>query len=525
MGLRPSLGVGFWGQKQNYYLDLRGEHRGDGRDQQYEFRFDANRYIQVRTEIDRFIHRLDHDPLTALDVAKGSVVVRKDDLTPDAFYAPGRSEIRTEVTGVIPGLPFLTWRARHRSQLQHGDVQTRTMAKCANCHITTTTKRIDQRTHDLSGGLSLRFSHVSVDYDYLNRQFNERGATPLIQFDDAIHPVTLQKVFGNRVSYDSQQGLLPFSQVPDFRKSAHELRARVDLPKESRLSAAFVKSRGENKFTGLGTDATSWSSKFSMPLGKRLAFTARVKKLDVESDDVFVDIGEPVSVAGPQAGKTYTEAYPDFGQADFWRRSVANRTQVVTGADLAARLARFTTLRGGYQFKHVKRDNYEVEKSDTNRVFASFTTRRSGKNGSDWSARVRYTLEHTKDPFAYVKAALPPELQPNPSPGNPPSPLLGMQYFTMYRARQAHLTSAPNWSHALDPSVSWMPSPRASLTLHYRVRTETNNTLNFSDWERNMHMPGAELWVAPTDKFYFTLAYTFHNERSSSLFVLPAFDG
>jgi hypothetical protein len=189
-------------------------------------------------------------------------------------------------------------------------------------------------------------------------------------------------------------------------------------------------------------------------------------------------------------------------------------------------LARFTTVRAGYEFSQVKRDHYEVERTERNRVFASFSTRRMGKGSHHWSGRLRYVLENTRDPFAYRQAALSPVMQPFASPGSPsPSPLGGLQYFTMYAARQAHLTNVPNWSHAVEPSWTWMPSDRVSLSMHYRFRTEKNDTLNFSDWDRDSHMTGAELWIAPQSKLNFTFAYAFQNERSRSLFVLPAFDG
>ena len=95
----------------------------------------------------------------------------------------------------------------------------------------------------------------------------------------------------------------------------------------------------------------------------------------------------------------------------------------------------------------------------------------------------------------------------------------------MYAARQANLTNQPSRSHFFEPSFSWTPSARAALTLHYRTRIEKNDKLNFGDWSRDMHMPGAELWLAPLEKLNFTLAYTFQNDRSNTLFVLPAFDG
>lgn len=91
-GLRPSLGATFWGQKNGVFLDGGAEYRGDARDQQHYLRLDVNRYFRLKTTYDRFVYRLQHDPLDALDTAKGSVVVRHDDFSrgPTTFRAGAR---------------------------------------------------------------------------------------------------------------------------------------------------------------------------------------------------------------------------------------------------------------------------------------------------------------------------------------------------------------------------------------------------------------------------------------------------
>lgn len=523
-GLNPALGASIWLQKGFTFLDAFVDNRGDSRDQTYRLDLQLHRYLRLAAFYSKFLHRLDHDPLDYLDAAKGGPVVRHTDLAPGVEYAPAYSEGKTELHGVIPGWTALRFRAGLRTQYRHGGVQARTMSKCATCHIVGTTKNIGQRLYDVTAGLSLRLSHVSLDYDYLNRQFAEHEQAPLIQYDAAVHPVSGLPIFGNRVIYDQQQGLLPFSLVPDLRKSLHSLKLRFDLPREARLSAAATQSRVRNKYTGLGVDSWGWSSRFAIPLGERVQFTAQVRQLDYDADDVFVDLNEPVAIAGPQAGKTYSQAYPDFGAVDFWRYSLRSRNLIAARGELAFRLARLANLRGGYEFRRLKRDHYEVEKTEYNRLYATFSTRQKTASG-DWVARLSYRLELTRDPFVHLKAALPPALQPYPSPGTPPSPLAGLQYFVLYASRQANLTRFPTRSQFVEPVFTWSPNPRFSVNLHYRYRGEKNDDLNFSDWERQVHAPGIELWFAPWEKLDLTVAYDFQNERTATLFGIAVYDG
>jgi hypothetical protein len=132
-------------------------------------------------------------------------------------------------------------------------------------------------------------------------------------------------------------------------------------------------------------------------------------------------------------------------------------------------------------------------------------------------------LEQINDPFRYEHAAYQPVLQPFPSPGL--VPFTGTQYFTMYRARQATLTQYPTMANRVEPSFTWTPNAKISATVHYRFHHESNDQLNFSDWNRTVNAPGAEVWISPREKLNLTVAYTFHNERSNTLMVMPVYDG
>ncbi len=522
-GLRPSAGVEFWKQSGSVFFDGYGEWRGDARDQYYKVDVQATRYVRIRSHFMKYLHRLDHDPLLDLDTALGGPMVQHTDNDPHTLYKPGYEEARTDVEAVIPGATWLRLKGSHRTYLREGGVQHRTMSKCSTCHVTGNRQEIDQRSHELTGGVAIVTNKVTVDYEYYNRQFNDRALVNTILYDRAIHPVTQAPVFDARVQFDSLNGELPYLPTPPSRKARHSVRARAELPKESTLQAAFTSASTQNNFTGLKADSWGWNARYTIPVNKKMSFSVRAKQLDWEVDDVFVNVIEREAVAGPNTGNTYPEAYPDFGEASFTRFSSRNRNDISVRGELTTRLARFNTLRTGYQFAHRKRDHYEVEKTNTNSVYATYNRRIRETGSGDWSLRARYRFDHNDNPWLHRHAALPPVMQPFESPGN--APFGGVQYFEIYAARQADLTRFPKTSHFIEPSLTWMPNMKFSATLHYRYRQLENDDLNMSEWSRSVHMPGAELYFAPLERLSFTAAYMFHNERSETLFGIPVYDG
>lgn len=521
-GFRPVFGSNQWYSQGSWFFDFSAENRGDSRAQTYSLDADLNRRVRIRSSLDRFLHRLDNDPLSNLDAAKGTVIVRHDDNAPNRAFVPGRNELNTEVSGYLTS--WLSWRASHRFLQIHGETQTRALSKCANCHATAESTRIDQKMHDVSAGLTAKLGRrIAVHYDYSSRQFKEHGQRPTNTYDVAQHPQTLSRAFFNRVQFDgTTNGEMAYAYVPGFRKDTHDVKFTADLPAESRLVAQLIHASLLNTHVNTNLDVTAWSARYTLPLGERATLKAQFRRTDMDSDDVLIQLEEPANPTGvPQAGQTYAQAYPAFGSADFTRLSSINRQDITASGELGLRLARLTTLRGGYQFRSIRRDHFDVERTDRNRLYFLFNTRKA----KTWNARVRYTFDDIDEPFLHEKAALSPALQLTPSAGNPPSPLNGLQYFALYAARQANLTNQPTRSNFLEPSFSWTPNPHIALNLNYRTRLEKNTHLNYGTWSHNTYMPGAELWIAPSEKLNFTFSYQQQYDRNNTMYVLPAFDG
>ncbi len=519
-GGAPLLDLQLWGESGTTRYDVAGAFGGDQQSQRYWGRLDVNRYVKAMVSYTRLPRRLDHDPLTYVDGGQlPTFMVRHDDTDPGATYDFARGELDARLEFAVPAAPGLRLFASHRQEWRDGFHQSLTTSHCANCHVTSYTRQMNQRTRDTSAGLRFQLASGAVDYRFEHRAFVENAPGLTHTYDAAVHPASLADVFYNRVQYDMRDGALPFDTTPGLKKNTHVINASVGLPGDARVTGVFTRSSATNQDTDLGTTYTGGTGRLVVPLHDKLTLRGAFRHYDVESDSVFVDVIDTVVPAGPAAGKTYEEAYPTLGETSFLRESSASRSPTDFRLELAYRPVKGTTINVGYDWESIARDHFEVEKTTTQTIKLSGR----GRAGKALQWRVRFDRDWTTDPFAYEHAAIPAVLQPYPTPGAVPFP--GLQYFEMYRSRQASLTSFPTRAARFDPSVTWSPAPRVSITGHYRYRTASNDDLNFSTWDQASHTPGAEVSIAAGDRWSLMGGYTYQRERLETMFSTLAFVG
>jgi hypothetical protein len=515
-------GLQVWGERGTTRFDLFASHGGDARDQRYSADLGINRIVKAHVSYQRMPRRLDHDPLTYVDAASnigGTFVVGHTDTDPFAAYGFDYGELASRLEVALPRAPALRFYVAHSAQTRDGVRQSLTTSHCSTCHVVSYSRGMDQRTRDLAGGVKLLTSRVSVDYRLQGREFQERDGGLTHTYSRAVHPATLADVFLNRVQYDDRSGALPFDTTPSLERTSHVVKARVALPGQASASGNFTKSNTRNTDSDLETRYLGGSGRFVVPVGGRLTLRGSIRHYDIDSDGVFIDVLEPVSPAGPSAGRTYAEAYPTYGTPDFVRESSLSRSPTDVSLDLAWKPLRRTTLRAGYAWEQIRRDHFEVERTTTNTLILS--GRGTIRKGLQW--RARFDHDWTKDPFMYENAAVPAVLQPFASPAA--LPFTGLQYYEMYHSRQADLTAFPTRAARSDQSISWTPSPRVSLSAHYRWRGASNEDLSFSAWKRTGHAPGAEVWVAPAERWSLMAGYNYQRERLETMFTTLAFSG
>lgn len=507
-----------WGNSGSQFYDVGVYFNGNDRDQRYDALLDFNRNVLFEGYFQRMPHRLDNDPLTYLDAGFDTFVVRNTHTAPDAEYGIARSDFHMKAMLAVPGAENVRLTAAFDRIGNAGHDQALTSSKCSNCHIVSKTRNIDQVASDFSLGATVELDSAVLQYMYKHRDFEERAAPPTNTYDDPLHPTSLLPVFGNRISYWSRDGELPFAVVPDHTKESHTVRATVELPSDMRLQAGYAHIRTENENTNVRSIANALKGRFVLPLKPGMTLTAQARWYKIDVDDIFVDIVEPTSPGGPTAGQTYADSYPTFGEADFLRESTRNREPVELEVSWATRLGRTNNVQLTYKFQQLEREYFEVDKTTTNLVRAAWR----GRSGRQFRFRVRAEYAWIDDPFAVIHAAGPQLriLTPSPVPFGP-----GRQYYDMYRSRAWNLSGLPDRAGMLFGMATWSPSGRVSLNAHVRWRDQSNKSLTVSEWNRDTFNPGLELWWAPANQVSVSAGYDYLRDISKTLLSVLAFDG
>lgn len=511
-----------WGGSGALRFDAAAQFGGATGDQAYLADVRYARWLRAHLRYDRFIHRLDHDPLTYVDAASGiggTFVVGHTDRDPSARYRAtlGRFDGGLEIAP--PRIPALRFFVSHRVDTESGTRQSLTASHCSTCHVVSYSRGIDDRTRELSAGTRLALGGLVVEYSYGDRRFSDRTAPLTHTYDLAVHPATLADVFLNRVQYDQRAGALPFDITPDSRKQTHLLRAHVPLPGDASFNATLTRSEVSNRDSAVSYTYTGGAGRLIVPLGRSLLLRSGFRRYEIEADDVAVDIVEPASPAGPTAGLTYAQAYPSFGNPDYIRRSAIARTPTEAALDLTWTPHARASVTAGYEWEAIERTAFEVDRTTT----STLTLRGRAKPWKRLEARTRFRYDWITDPFTFERAAVPAVLQPFQSPNN--VPFTGLQYYEMYDSRQADLTSFPTRSARLDQTLTWTPSGRLSVSAHYRFGRSENDDLNFSTWSRTLDSPGAEIWIAGGNRWNLAAGYSLQRERLETMFSTLTFVG
>lgn len=508
---------GAWG---HWILSTRAR---DDDDQQHELDFDIRRSLRSTTTYTALPHRLGHDPLTNFQaVTNHGRVVQRSDLDPDRVYGIryDRFEHRTEYQP--RGAPAWTFGVGYRRQERDGIKQAVTVSHCDTCHVVSQSRPVDERTEDVGLDVQKTWEGGALQASFDHRELRQGVQAISLLFDDALQPELRVPIFDNRLQWDSAQGPQPVHQVPDITKDIAKLRLTFPDAKGFAVRVGTLWSNTENDLTGLSSDYQGGTITAARRLGERWRLRWRARAYGIDNDEVFVDIAEPVSLAGPTRGLTFREIYgfdPDFLRLSALDRDVVeSRVDVVFKMDSKKR----GSIRLQWDHERVDRDHYQVAVGETETVENVLGLRWSGRPRKGVRLSAGYRHGDVDNPFSLVDGAF--STLESPRVTSPFDPR-GAQYYRFQDARIAETTAAPEQWDELKLGISVQLDQGSALSGSYRFWDGENQGGDLTDWSRTQQAATLSYWSTPTPELSWNLAYTWHESELNFPIAIPIFDG
>ena len=428
-------------------------------------------------------------------------------------YIVTRREFENEVELTLPALPNVTFHAGMRIETREGMEQAIGLSKCSTCHVSAEGKDIDERTEDFTFGATGKFGPITVEYDYLTRDFSEDATAPGRFY------ANVGKA-GQNIKLLYHNSDVEYARTPDSQKDTHTLRIRGDFTNSTSVTGSYIKSDVESSKSNvadasytmlngstLKTEFESYGAKVSTKLGDNWRFSLRASQYEIDAEDNTLHFPNRADwiAAHPTSHISSTDAE--------W---VSAEERVVTefGLDAVYRLAKATTLRLGYGYENIEREEDELGETETHSFKAAIKTRLN----SSLSGRLSYLYQDIDDPFGAEEAT---GIFQGTGTADPLGSGLyysavpsGAQYWDyVYPERTLGATNQPDAVHEVKMNATWSPSANMAATFFARVRYEENDDVHYN---QATYVPGVSLWYAPSDKVNLTMAYTFTKQDTEN---------
>jgi hypothetical protein len=589
VSLAPQLDLEF--TNGGFGLDLESETMGP-RDQEHSLDIHAGRVFHLGSEYSVMEHHMDHDIMSHIGATVfGDIFGNQPRVTSPAtignpenskIYGPTveygvdqpvtdaidaaheqyqqeldndyiitRREWKNEASLKLPMMPNVTIHAGARIEEREGLKQAITTSKCNNCHVSADAKEIDERTEEFTVGVVGKFGLLTLEYEYLTRDFEEDGATP---FEDYTGSNT---VHGNVVDdddlfYGNGAEALEYASTPDSEKDSHLIKARLDLPNNSSISASYVKAEIDadkdatvathsyelTDTDKLSSEYESFAVKGATRLGDlRLSVRGSQYEIDTDTFTTYFPELENNNVlakdtadigAGNYLYDTYTDKNHSFEPYQTHDMTAESREVQEFGFDAVYRLARYTTVRFGYEYEEIDRDEEEeLGSTETNTYKLAANTRM----GKDLKIRASVEYQDIDEPFKGAHVGIGQDAD-NWAPiavlntadfKNEGDNNSAVYYWnSVYPSRTLESTNQADEVIETKLSTTWNIATNMSMTAYIRARMEENDEV---DYEQDTYVPGVTFWYAPNSKMNLTMAYNFNLQETENKMCVGWYHG
>ena len=457
----------------------------------------------------------------------------------DNDYIVTREETTAETSLALPMLPNIVFHAGLRIETREGLEQAIGMSKCDGCHVSAGGKTIDERTEDFNFGITGKFGQLTVEYDYLNRTFDEDGATPSRFYDSASNPSAAdQMLYGAAADPLYGDGYSDYNRTPDSEKDTHHLKARYDFSSYTTLSGSYTQSDVESnkstpandisyslKHDKLKTEFESFGGKLATRLGN-WRFSARANTYSIDADSNTIERRSDLTTRDDNDLLAF-----DLDKE--WEPAEARDVDEF-GLDAVYRIAQGTTIRLGYEYEEVDRDDHHLGKTETNTFKIALKSRLNSK----LSGRVSYQYQDIDNPMdnhTGIGQEMDNATQDPLNSGlwtldtadylgkDNNSPTTVWYWNSVYPNRSLEASNLPDTVHEAKLNTTWSPQANMAATLFVRYRYEENEDVGFD--HQSTFVPGVSFWYAPSDRVNLTMSYTYSKQESENRMCVGWYHG
>jgi hypothetical protein len=554
--IMPAFGASLFVEGNSTEISLDGLFL-DEDDMKFEGEMDFNRVLKLEGEYQKFYHRLAQDELiniraTSAAPGQGAQLWHtyeyapnwdvNSDTAPEKEFGVNWSQIEAEGIVRLPSLPGVQFGIALREQYRDGYHQAMAMTKCGSCHIGSHIKDVDETTRDVKPFVKADLGQLSLEYSFLYRQFINDSATTYHRYDPATHPFDASSSKYGSVNYDYRDGDLEIARIPESEKFVHTIKAKYDIDQTQNVFASYVNSTTTNTSVDelgrvanggstdeLDVDYNAGMVNWTAWLSDQLKMNISGRYQNIDADDAIYTLKGKTS--SPADDITYT------------RESDESRDVVKLKADMMYRAASDLTLRGGYEFESISRDNAEfLLEQDTTIHRLKAKARWRAARGLNFNAGYKFTYD--TDPYTIENGAYPTHVDLGVDnngnwDGYINDPITGRYQVGVprfqakntysryvYGTRSENLSSSPEFENQLNLKMNWVPKgSNMFVDGYFRYTLGTNDSDICYDWENQVVDTGLDVTFNPMATMSLTLSYNFFDRQTDSEFFLPYYHG
>ncbi len=305
----------------------------------------------------RFLHRLDHDPLTNLPPPGSGAEIIAEDFNVGDDYAVRLQDIRADYSGKLTEnvkYHLDVWFRRKMGERQalgthHGWPSDRIF--CRKCHVESQRQEIDWMSTRVEPAIEARIGPITAEYSRPMRTFGQNDSVVTRSYG-TVHP------------YDNYAVDYPYAVVPETMSQTDRLKLRSELPLQTLFYSQLYQGDTRNLQRDTRRRFYGFDIRLSNNYFSRVTFDGFVRyNRQLNQQPPFLVVPEGIAVSVP------TAIVPPYGlrhPVDYLRTS--------TGVDVTWRpfrtsgLADRLTFNGGTELGLLDRSYADIPGSEPTRV-------------------------------------------------------------------------------------------------------------------------------------------------------------